>query len=95
MSAAPPEIVEPPTNVGIEIEGNGTLPCTAVGMPPPKISWRRGDGRPLATNGRFRQEPTGQLSIAGQEFRPHLHRHSQGSVDLHWLLLSNFCCLYN
>ncbi|KAL8608110.1 hypothetical protein ACOMHN_016565 [Nucella lapillus] len=59
-----PQIVEPPANVGIEIEGNGTLPCSAVGSPPPKISWRRGDGRPLATNGKFHQHPIGELTIS-------------------------------
>ncbi|XP_076455301.1 hemicentin-1-like isoform X2 [Babylonia areolata] len=61
---SPPQIVEPPVNVGIEIEGNGTLPCSAVGSPPPKISWRRGDGRPLATNGKFQQHPIGELTIS-------------------------------
>lgn len=60
---SPPEIVEPPANVGIEIESNGSLPCSAVGMPPPKMSWRRDDGRPLDPSGRLRQQPSGALDI--------------------------------
>ena len=82
--------MEPPTNVGIEIEGNGTLPCTAVGMPPPKISWRRGDGRPLSTNGHFHQEPTGQLAITGDEF---MYHYSWGSICLRRLITSKFLLL--
>ncbi|XP_012942941.1 hemicentin-1 [Aplysia californica] len=61
---SPPEIILPPDNIGIEIEGNGSLPCQAVGRPLPKLSWRRGDGRPLDVNGRFRQQPSGSLDIA-------------------------------
>jgi hypothetical protein len=58
--------VEPPQSVGIDIEGNGTLICSATGMPPPKISWRQGDGRPLTPGGRFTQQPSGNLAISGR-----------------------------
>lgn len=58
-------IVDAPENVGVDIEGNGSLPCSAVGIPPPKLSWRRGDGHPLDTSGRMRQQPSGDLRISG------------------------------
>ncbi|XP_067662288.1 hemicentin-1-like isoform X1 [Haliotis asinina] len=61
---SPPEIIRPPGNVGIEIERNGTLECEATGMPPPKIIWRRGDGKPLDINGRFQQLPSGGLHVS-------------------------------
>ncbi|GFR68724.1 hemicentin-1-like [Elysia marginata] len=60
---AAPEILQPPENIGMDIETNGTLPCQAIGRPPPKISWRRIDGRPIDFAGRFRQLPSGSLQI--------------------------------
>ena len=59
-------------------------------MPPPKISWRRGDGRPLSTNGHFHQEPTGQLAITGDEF---MYHYSWGSICLRRLITSKFLLL--
>ncbi|PVD21525.1 hypothetical protein C0Q70_17323 [Pomacea canaliculata] len=61
---SPPVIVDAPENVGVDIEGNGSLPCSAVGIPPTKLSWRRGDGHPLDTSGRMRQQPSGDLRIS-------------------------------
>ncbi|GFN88309.1 hemicentin-1 [Plakobranchus ocellatus] len=60
---APPEIVHPPENVGIDIGSNGTLPCQAIGRPLPKLSWRRADGKPIDFSSRFRQLPSGSLQI--------------------------------
>ncbi|CAG5129711.1 unnamed protein product, partial [Candidula unifasciata] len=60
---SPPEIIQGPENMGIDIESNGSLPCQAIGRPLPKLSWRRGDGRPIDLNGRFRQLPSGSLEI--------------------------------
>ncbi|XP_059151468.1 hemicentin-1-like [Physella acuta] len=60
---SPPEIVQPPENTGIDIENNGSLPCHATGRPAPKISWRRGDGRPIDLGGRFRQQLSGSLDV--------------------------------
>ena len=33
-----PEIVQAPSKVGFDIQSNGTLPCVAIGIPPPKVS---------------------------------------------------------
>ena len=66
FSPAPPSIVIPPGNVGIEIEKNGSLQCEAIGIPPPKIIWRRGDGKPLDSTGRFQQLPSGGLAISSK-----------------------------
>ncbi|CAL1547239.1 unnamed protein product, partial [Lymnaea stagnalis] len=60
---SPPEIIQHPENIGIDIETNGSLPCQAIGRPLPKLSWRREDGKPLDLNGKFRQLPSGALEI--------------------------------
>lgn len=61
--SAPPEIVQPPENTGIDIESNGSLPCHATGRPGPKMSWRRADGRPIDIGGRFIQQLSGTLDV--------------------------------
>ncbi|CAH1786157.1 unnamed protein product, partial [Owenia fusiformis] len=60
-----PEIVQAPNSVGIAIEKNATLPCSADGLPPPTVTWRREDGQPMdfSARGRFRQLPSGALFI--------------------------------
>jgi hypothetical protein len=61
--SAVPEIVQAPESIGIDIETNGSLPCQAIGRPLPKLSWRRGDGKPIDLNGRIKQLPSGSLEI--------------------------------
>jgi hypothetical protein len=35
------------TDTQIEINGNGTVPCIAIGVPVPQILWTRKDGKQL------------------------------------------------
>ena len=59
--------MQAPSKVGFDIQSNGTLPCVAIGIPPPKVFWRRKDGRPLdlSPGARFKQLETGSLFIRG------------------------------
>lgn len=66
LSTAPAEIIHPPESIGIDIEGNGSLPCQAIGKPQPKLMWRRGDGKPLDIGGRFSHLPSGSLQISSE-----------------------------
>ncbi|XP_054980117.1 LOW QUALITY PROTEIN: hemicentin-2 [Sorex araneus] len=42
-----PQLTEPPRDVTAELGRSALLGCRATGRPPPKLSWRRADGRPL------------------------------------------------
>ncbi|KAM5259263.1 hemicentin-2 isoform 1-T1 [Hipposideros larvatus] len=42
-----PQLTELPRNVTVELGRSALLACRAVGRPPPTVTWRRGDGRPL------------------------------------------------
>ncbi|PNF42950.1 hypothetical protein B7P43_G11501, partial [Cryptotermes secundus] len=46
----PPQIVHLPRDVQIDISGNGTVPCMAVGVPIPTVLWTREDGKQLNTS---------------------------------------------
>ena len=67
--AAAPVIVGPPSSQGVDILQNTTLPCKAVGIPPPTITWTRQDGRPIVMGGRFTQLENGELHINGERRR--------------------------
>lgn len=43
--SAPPTITKSPQSKGVDILKNITLPCFATGVPPPKVTWKRSDGR--------------------------------------------------
>ena len=64
---AAPVIQRTPTSRGVEVLTNTTLPCQAVGLPPPTITWKRTHGIPVNLSlDRFTQLPSGALHIHGQ-----------------------------
>ncbi|XP_044938536.1 hemicentin-2 isoform X2 [Mustela putorius furo] len=52
-----PRLMELPRDVTVELGKSALLACRASGRPPPKVTWRRGDGQPL---GPGRGSRTGQ-----------------------------------
>uniref|UniRef100_A0ABI8A9U9 Ig-like domain-containing protein n=1 Tax=Felis catus TaxID=9685 RepID=A0ABI8A9U9_FELCA len=42
-----PQLMELPRDVTVELGRSALLACRAVGRPPPRVTWRRGDGQPL------------------------------------------------
>jgi len=55
------------TDTHIEINGNGTVPCVAIGEPAPDISWTRKDGKQLSKS-RVGIMERGNLQITCESF---------------------------
>lgn len=47
LFAAAPVFIKQPHNKGVDILKNISIPCSASGVPPPKITWSRTDGRQI------------------------------------------------
>ncbi|XP_068081375.1 hemicentin-1 isoform X2 [Anabrus simplex] len=61
-----PQVVQPPSDLAVDIEQNGTLPCMTIGSPSPLVSWHRKDGTPLHPD-RFSISNLGNLHITRAE----------------------------
>lgn len=60
LPADAPQLTELPRDVTVELGKSALLACRATGRPPPKVTWRRGDGQPL---GPRRGSRTGQPDL--------------------------------
>lgn len=47
LPADAPQLMELPREVTVELGRSTLLACRGTGRPPPTVTWRRGDGRPL------------------------------------------------
>ena len=67
LVSAAPIITEIPSSIGVDILTNATMPCSAIGLPTPKIVWLSADGSEIDFSGRFSQNVDGALMITGEK----------------------------
>ncbi|XP_054440698.1 hemicentin-2 [Pteronotus mesoamericanus] len=72
-----PQLMELPRDVTVELGRSALLACRATGRPPPLVTWRRGDGRPLepGRGSRPRQLDSGVLffeSVVPEDQAPYV-----------------------
>ncbi|XP_046530474.1 hemicentin-2 isoform X1 [Equus quagga] len=72
-----PQLMELPRDVTVELGRSALLACRATGRPPPRVTWRRRDGRPLGPGqgSRTGQPDSGVLSfesVAPEDQAPYI-----------------------
>lgn len=70
LPADAPQLMELPRDVTVELGRSALLACRATGRPPPRVTWRRRDGRPLGPGqgSRTGQPDSGVLSFESKRW---------------------------